>query len=45
MTSFEEHVERALESLPAELRAAMENVESWAPSVWPSPGACRPYSG
>ena len=27
MTSFEEHVERALESLPAELRRAMENVE------------------
>ena len=27
MTSFDEHVERALESLPAELRRAMENVE------------------
>jgi predicted Zn-dependent protease with MMP-like domain len=27
MTGFEKHVERALESLPAELRRAMENVE------------------
>lgn len=27
MTSFEEHVRRALESLPAELRRAMSNVE------------------
>ena len=27
LTRFEEHVERALESLPAALRAAMENVE------------------
>ena len=27
MTRFEEHVERALESLPEELRRAMENVE------------------
>ncbi len=27
MTMFEEHVQRALESLPPELRAAMSNVE------------------